>query len=83
MTPREHALQLINEMTDEQVAAAEQYLVSLKDDEDPVLKALMEAEFDDEPLTPEELERLEKGREDIKHGRLVSLEDAERRLLNR
>ncbi len=32
-------------------------------------------EYDDEPLTPEDLEAIERGREDIKQGRYLSLEE--------
>lgn len=48
---------------------------------DPVLRALAEALEDDEPLTEEDLEALREGREDITAGRVVSHEEAVRRLL--
>lgn len=32
-------------------------------------------EYDDEPLTPEDLEAIERGREDIKQGRYLTLEE--------
>jgi len=35
---------------------------------------------DDEPLSPEEVANLEASAEDIKHGRVISLEDFEKQL---
>ena len=42
---------------------------------DPVLRALEEAEWDDEPVTPEDLRALEEARQDVKAGRLISFAD--------
>lgn len=35
-------------------------------------------EYDDEPLTPEDLEAIERGKEDMKHGRFLTLEEYRR-----
>lgn len=83
MTPREHVRQLLDELSDEQVAKVEQYIATVIEEEDPVLRAFLEAEIDDEPLTPEELEGIEEGRRDFEHGRVIRFEEAERRLLNK
>ncbi len=40
--------------------------------------ALTHIEVDDEPLSPEEVANLEASAEDIKHGRMISLEDYEK-----
>lgn len=36
-------------------------------------------EYDNEPLTPEDIEAIQKGKEDIKHGRVLTLEEYERK----
>lgn len=36
-------------------------------------------EYDNEPLTAEDLEALQRGKEDIKHGKVMTLEDYERK----
>lgn len=50
---------------------------------DPVLRALAAAPDEDEPLTDEDREALRQGREDAAAGRVVSHEEAVRRLLGR
>lgn len=49
--------------------------------EDPLLRALAGAPEDDELETPEEVEALREAEEDIRSGRVVSHEEARRRLL--
>lgn len=39
----------------------------------------IESPYDDEPLTPEDLEAIERGREDIKQGRYITMEEFERK----
>jgi hypothetical protein len=39
----------------------------------------VEGEYDSEPLTQEDLEAIERGREDIKQGRYITLEEFERK----
>ena len=41
---------------------------------DPVTLSLLNAPVDDEPLTEEDVKALEEADEDIRHGRVVSLE---------
>jgi len=48
-------------------------------EDEPVLKALREAPFDDEPLTDEDLAALREAEEDEIHGRLVPHEEIRRR----
>lgn len=45
---------------------------------DPLLLALYSAPWDDEPLTDEEIAAIEEGREDIRHGRTVPMEEITR-----
>jgi hypothetical protein len=41
--------------------------------------ASIKEEYDDEPLSPEDVEAMERGREDVKHGRFITLEEFERK----
>jgi hypothetical protein len=42
-------------------------------------RASAQEEYDNEPLTPEDLEAIQRGKEDIKHGRVLTLEEYERK----
>ncbi len=42
-------------------------------------RAAAQEEYDDEPLTPEDLEAIHTGKEDIKHGKFITLEEYERK----
>ena len=44
-------------------------------DADPVLRALVTAPLDDEPLTGEDIAAIEEGREAYRHGEYVTLDD--------
>jgi len=61
--PREQLRALVDELPDELLPDAISALTQLEDDE---------------PLSPEELANLEAAAEDIKHGRVISLEEFER-----
>lgn len=77
--------QLVDKLPESDLHAAKrflQYLTSLKE-EDPVLKALKNAPWDDEPLTEEDIKALEEAHEDVKAGRIVSHEEAKRILLGK
>lgn len=47
---------------------------------DPVLRSLMNAPLDDEPLTPEEEEAIAEAEEDIRLGRVVTSAELRREL---
>jgi hypothetical protein len=42
-------------------------------------RASAQEEYDSEPLTQEDLEAIQRGKEDIKHGRVMTLEEYERK----
>ncbi len=55
MAPKEELHELVDRLADSEVHAARRFLEFLTDlSGDPVLCALYEAPFDDEPLSPEE-----------------------------
>ena len=72
---------IVDELPDEELAAAFRYLEYLRRMGDPLRRALVEAPPDDEPETPQEAEAVREAREDILHGRVVSHEEARRQLL--
>jgi hypothetical protein len=82
MTTRESLHHLIDELPECALGEAERSLSPLRTlEDDPVLRALLEAPEDDEPLTPEEEAAIEVAREDVRAGRTVSHEEARRILL--
>jgi hypothetical protein len=82
MTDRERLHDLVEDLPESEVHAALRFVEYLRQSEDdPVLKALRDAPPDDEPLTEEDLAALEEAYEDLGQGRVVSHEEARRRLL--
>lgn len=76
--------QLIDKLPERELHAAKrflQYLVALSKKEDPVLKAMENAPLDDEPLTKEDIEALNKAYRDIEKGRILSDKEFRRRVL--
>lgn len=72
MTPRDELRSIIDSMPEENLPAARDALAPLGD---PVWMALLNAPIDDEPLTEEDLQAIEEGREDARHGRTVTLDE--------
>jgi len=72
MTPRDELHSIIDSMSEENLAAARKALAPLAD---PVWMAMLDAPIDDEPLTDEDVQALEEGREDARHGRTVTLDE--------
>ena len=56
MTMKDRLHELVDELPEYQPVAAQRFLEEVRaDDEDPFLRALRDAPFDDEPLTDEDL----------------------------
>ena len=49
--------------------------------DDPFLAALKAAEWDDEPLTDEDIAAIEEGKEQIRRGKYITLEELRRQIL--
>ena len=82
MTDRERLHDLVEDLPESEVHAALRFVEYLRHSEDdPVLAALRNAPPDDEPLTEEDVAALEEAYEDLAQGRVVSHEEARRRLL--
>ncbi len=75
---RDPVHRLIDELDGNDLLVAKPYLQYLHDMADPVYRRLMEAPYDDEPLTPEDEAAIEEGLADLAAGRVVSHEEVKR-----
>ena len=64
--------QLIDELPEDQIRAAERYLEFLSASQDPLIQALQSAPEEDEPITDEEREAIEEAERAIADGDVVS-----------
>ncbi len=69
--PRQRLHQLIDELPEEDIQAAQRYLESLSTHQDPLVRALESAPEDDEPLTDEEREAIDGAERAVAAGDLV------------
>ncbi len=80
-TIRQELHQLVDELPESELQAARRFLRYLDAmARDPVLRALMEAPVDDEPLTEEEATRIEFAEAEADRGEVVSDQDLRREL---
>ena len=80
-TLRKELHRLVDELPDRDLYAAKRFLAYLRNTSDPLVQKLMEAPYDDEPVTEEEEAALAEAYEDLAAGRVVPHEEARRRLL--
>ena len=75
MTGRNRLHRLVDNLPESQLESAERFLQYLRlSATDPVLHALLTAPEDDEPESDEEREAVAEAREDVKKGKLHSLD---------
>ena len=79
-TARQDLHRLVDELPKGAFKSARNYLVYLRNMNDPLLKKLLEAPFDDEPLTEEDLAAVAEADQDFRAGRVVSHEEIKRGL---
>jgi hypothetical protein len=72
---KERLYRLIDRIPEGEVHTAERFLEYLASSDDPVMRALMNAPEDDEPLTDADREALEEGRRALAEGDVVSDEE--------
>ena len=70
--PKQRLQQLIDELPEDQIRAAERYLEFLSASRDPLIQALQSAPEEDEPITDEEREAIEEAERAIADGDVVS-----------
>jgi predicted transcriptional regulator len=83
---KSHALKqelhhLLDELSDRDLYTAKRFMAYLRNTQDPMMQKLVEAPYDDEPLSEEDEAALVEAYEDLAAGRVVSHEEARRRLL--
>jgi predicted transcriptional regulator len=78
---REDLHRLVDDLAEKDLVPAKRYLAYLWNTRDPLRQCLMEAPYDDEPLSEEDIAALDEAWEDVRAGRLVPHEEARRRLL--
>ena len=71
---------LVDELTNEDLYGAKRFLSYLRASRDPVLRNLLEAPYDDEPLTPEDEAALDEGWKALATGDTFSDEEVKSRL---
>ena len=71
---------LIDELPESELHAAKRFLEYLRDQADPLLRALRNAPPDDEPETQEERQAVAEAWEDVRAGRLIPDEELWQRL---
>ena len=67
--PEKRLHELVDELSEDQVEAADRYLRSLRNQDDPVIRGVRAAPVDDEALGDEDRKAIEDGRRDIAAGR--------------
>jgi len=82
MIAREELYDLIDRIPESELPAVRSYLRYLAEvATDPVLRTLLNVPLDDEPEAEEERKAVKEAKEDLAAGRVVSHEEARRRLL--
>ncbi len=77
---KERLYHLVDQVPEDEVHTAERFLEYLSATHDPVLRSLMAAPAEDEPITPEEEEAVREALEDVAAGRMHSLDDVKKEL---
>jgi hypothetical protein len=77
---REELHGLVDDLSDQDLPTAKRFLAYLRNIRDPLIRKMVEAPYDDEPLTEEDIAALDEAWEDVAAGRLVSDEEVKREL---
>ena len=70
--PKQRLHQLIDELPEDEIRAAERYLEFLSASQDPLIQALESAPEEDEPITDEEREAVEEAERAFADGHVLS-----------
>ena len=77
--PKKHLHQLVDELPEDEIQAAEHCLRALCAHEHPIVRAMRSAPIDDEPVTDEDRKAIEEGDRDIAAGRGIPHEEVLRK----
>ena len=72
--------QIIEELPESELVAAERFLAYLRDMADPVRRALLTAPWDDEPETEDERQAVQEARNELARGEVYPLDEVRREL---
>ena len=75
---RDELRQLLDQLPDQDLYTAKRFLAYLRNTRDPMMRKLVEAPYDDEPLTEEDEAALAEAYEDLAAGRVVTMEEVKR-----
>ena len=71
---------LIDGLPDYELHAVKRFIQYVRDVDDPVLRSLMEAPWDDEPVTEEDIAAIAESDEDFRTGNVFTQEEIEKEL---
>lgn len=77
---RERLHRLVDNLHEGELETVETFVDFVHERGDPVLRKLMNAPYDDEPITPEEEDAVREALEDVAAGRVHSLEEIKQEL---
>jgi hypothetical protein len=77
---REELHSLVDDLSDQDLPTAKRFLAYLRNIRDPFMQKLVEAPYEDEPLTEEDIAALDEAWEDLAAGRVITMEELEREL---
>lgn len=77
---REELHGLVDDLSDQDLTAAKRFLAYLRNTRDPLMRKMVEAPYDDEPLTEEDIAALDEAWEDVAAGRVITDEEVKREL---
>ena len=79
-TRRERLHRLVDDMHEGELETVETFVDFVHERGDPMLRKLMNAPYDDEPVTPEEDEAVREALEDVAAGRVQTLDEVMKEL---
>jgi hypothetical protein len=77
---REELHGLVDDLSDEDLPTAKRFLAYLRNVRDPLIRKMVEAPYEDEPLTEEDIAALDEAYEAIARGEVYSDEEVRREL---
>ena len=80
MTTKATLHQIIEELPESELVAAERFLAYLRDMADPVRRALLTAPWDDEPETEHERQAVQEACNELARGEVYPLDEVRREL---
>ena len=82
MSNKETLHRLVDELPERELTTATRFLEYLRNMDDPMVKALMEAPYDDEPMTAEEAEGADEAWQEYLRGEARPWEEVRKELLS-